>query len=179
MSRRAMNILMMALLSAGMVATIPVAWALTTGAIAHAQSSENVPDERAQRFVTFDLYIETASAPLAAWQVEIRDRTGAATIVGLEGGSAGAFNEPPTYDPAALTTGRIIVASFSTDSAEQLPTGRIRVATLHVHVRGNAAPEFDVELTAVATVDGRPLRASVSLAPHNTTDDNDTVKEDD
>lgn len=119
------------------------------------------------RFAVYDLYIETASAPLAAWQVELVDRAGAVMIVGLEGGEAGAFHSPPHYDPAALMTGRIILAAFSTAAAEALPVGRTRIASLHLHLDANGRPDFETTLTAVATVHGLPLRASVSLEPRH------------
>lgn len=157
-------------LIAGLSLSLPL-----TSRLFASNAAEIVPQPPA-RFVAYDMFIETAAAPLAAWQVEIADRADAATIVGLEGGAAGAFSEPPTYDPNALMTGRIIVANFSTNTAEALPTGRTRVATLHLRIEPNGKPDFTIELTAVATVDGRPLRANVSFEPRPVS--SDSVRED-
>jgi hypothetical protein len=84
---------------------------------------------------------------LAAWQVEyvgtVTDADGrsAGTIelVGVEGGEKGsAFEKPGYYDPAALAKSRVIVAGFSTNAADTLPTGKVRVARLHVRVEVGA-----------------------------------------
>lgn len=170
---RMLSILVLVAIVAGLSLSLPM-----SSRLFESSAAEIVP-EPPGRFVAYDLFIETAAAPLAAWQVEIEDKARTATIIGLEGGAKGVFVDAPTYDPEALMTGRIIIASFSTAGAEALPTGRTRVATLHLRVRANGEPDFNVELAAVATIDGRPLRANVSLEPRGTTNDNDTVREDD
>ena len=83
-----------------------------------------------QDFTAVDVYIESPK-PLAAWQVEIRTD---ATIVGVEGGEPKSYAEPPFYDPKALQGGRIVLAAFTTDAAP--PSGRVRVARLHLRERG-------------------------------------------
>lgn len=115
------------------------------------------------RFAAYDVLID-GDAPLAAYQVEVWSRTGNVAIVGIEGGADAAFADPPYYDPQAMRHDRVILAAFSTKPAAQLPpAGSTRVATIHVQITGDADPRFDTKLTAAATTDGAPLRATVNL----------------
>lgn len=99
---------------------------------------------RAPRFEAVDIYVDSGPIPMAAYQVEIIARfagDGSATLVGVEGGAHAEYAAPPYYDPRALHDGqvkeRIIIAALSTASARDLPTGRVRVARLHVRVDGD------------------------------------------
>lgn len=115
----------------------------------------------ANRFAAYDLVVDTADWPLAAWQVELQCRQPAAQIVGIEGGDHTAFADPPHYDPRAMNQQRVILAAFST--AEELPLGRIRIARVHVQIPGPQPCEFDIRLVVIATLGGEPIDASVSL----------------
>lgn len=84
----------------------------------------------APRFAAYDVVIDTAGRPLAAYQFEIMTN---AQIVGVEGGEV-PFTEAPHYDPAALQGGRIIIAAFTLD--DRLPAGRVRVARVHLQESG-------------------------------------------
>jgi hypothetical protein len=108
-----------------------------------------------QNFTAVDVYVDSPK-PLAAWQVEIRTD---ATIVGVEGGEPKAYAEPPFYDPKALQGGRIVLAAFTTDAAP--PSGRIRVARLHLQERGTSTSTAR-EIVAAAP-GGARLDAKVEL----------------
>lgn len=143
------------------------------------------------RFIYADIFIDSAHSPLAAWQIEARfdgepvgaesDETDGATtvrLVGVEGAdraAAPAFADPPHYDPEALAADagadRIVIAAFSTLDAAALPTGRVRIARLHLHVEvvaGAAATPPNqlltprLHLVTAADANGNPINAAVS-----------------
>lgn len=118
------------------------------------------------RFAAFDVLIDAGATPLAAWQVELTDPSDRATIVGVEGGdptAARAYAEPPYYDPRALSQGRIVLGAFST--GDTLPTGRVRVARVHVRVLGPEPLDWDARLVVAGAPDGRSLAAVLELVP--------------
>lgn len=101
------------------------------------------------RFEAVDVFVDAGESPLSAYQFDLTTpaREGwQASIVGVEGGEHPAFRKAPYYDPAALHSGRIIIAAYSVD--ETLPTGRTRVARLHMELRrvviAPAAEAFDM-----------------------------------
>lgn len=111
-------------------------------------------------FVVKDVWVDAGVHTLGAWQFEFAI-TGNARIVSLEGGDHAAFAAAPYYDPAALQKGRIVVAAFSTDAA--LPTGRTRVARLHLLVDAGVEPRYAAVLQACADGDGKVLDATVAV----------------
>jgi hypothetical protein len=122
------------------------------------------PVERS-RFAVVDVYVDS-NAPVAAWQFELRERRGLMQVVGIEGGEGQGFHEPPFYDRRAVAQGnsdRVIVASYSLTTPAQLPSGRVRVASVHVRLLGEAAPDYDLRLIAAGTADGRVIDAKISL----------------
>ena len=120
-------------------------------------------------FVPVDVYLDTGTKHLGAYQLEISAKN--AAIVGLEGGDAKAFSQAPYYDPAALQQNRIIVASFSTDA--DLPAGLTRVATLHFMVTGDGVigpgggggkmPAMESKLVVATDADGKQIDAQPLL----------------
>jgi len=94
------------------------------------------------------------------WQVELVVVSGDARIVGVEGGTAEGFREPPYYDSAALLGGRIVLAAFNTHIS--LPLGRHRVATVHVREAG-PSPTYELRLAAAAGPEGAPAAARAVL----------------
>ena len=119
----------------------------------------------AARFAVVDVYVDT-TAPLAAWQFELRERHGEMQVVGVENGDSRAYPEAPYYDRAAVDRGaadRIIVASFSLRPAAELPVGRARLATVHVRLTGSASPDYQLQLVAAGAADGRPIDAKITL----------------
>ncbi len=129
-------------------------------------------------FVAIDIYIDSGNTPLAAYQFEFTAR--GTKLVGVEGGEHAAFADAPYYDPAALADNgnprqgeRIIVAAFSTE--HDLPTGRIRVARLHLQVRElhNILAREIVMMTA-GDANGNEIKATVEafrVTPGTNSDD--------
>lgn len=117
------------------------------------------------RFVAVDVYLES-DEPVAAWQFELQSPH--TRIVGVENGESDAFGDAPYYDREAVQRGvsdRIVVADFSLDDAKRLPSGRFRIATLHLLLEGGREPELDVELVTAVTRDGDTIDASIGLEP--------------
>lgn len=120
-----------------------------------------VVDESAVRFCFVDLYVDSGSQTLAAWQVELvaTAESGEVKIVGIEGGEHPAYHQPAYYDPAALMHHRVILAAFCTGN--DLPTGKTRVARVHLQVPADAQPHYEVKLEAAADRDGQRIDVTV------------------
>jgi hypothetical protein len=126
------------------------------------QTGAAQPDGR-PRFAAVDVYLDSAE-PVAAWQFEFSSRSG--KIVGVENGESEAFGGTPYYDREAVQLGtadRIVVADFSLAGTSRLPSGRVRVATLHLVLDAASDPEFDVGLVTAVTRDGVTIDASIGL----------------
>lgn len=126
---------------------------LTVATFAHG-SSEDPP----VRFAFVDVFV-TSAEPLAAYQVDLCDSAHTATIVGIEGGEHPAFSAPPFYDPAAMTSDRVILAAFTTQAG--LPTGRTRVARVHIQITGTTPPNYVATLTTAGTIGAKKISATV------------------
>lgn len=132
------------------------AWPLQTGAVQHHGGS---------RFVAIDIFLESAE-PVAAWQFEFGNPEGPMKIVGVESGESPAFGDAPYYDRETVRRGaadRIIVADFSLAEKSRLPSGRFRIATLHLMLDDVDVPSFDLDLVTAVTQDGRPVDAMLSF----------------
>ena len=119
-----------------------------------------VPSYAAPRFVALDIIIESTQ-PLAAWQFELSDRSGQMKVVGIENGDSPAFPRAPFYDRDAVNTGnaeRIVVADYSLERDNKLPSGATRVATVHVVLDGDDS-NFDLKLITATASDGRRISA--------------------
>ena len=117
------------------------------------------------RFAALDIYLETAE-PLAAWQFELRESSGRMRVAGVENGDSTAFGGTPYYDLAAVRDGRadhIVVADYSTSPAAELPTGRSRIATVHIQLEGHTDPDFVLSLIAAGGANGEPIQASIEF----------------
>ena len=86
---------------------------------------------------------------------------GQVEIVGIERGDHKDFQDPPYYDPAAMSGNRIVVGAFNI--TDRLPVGKIRVARLHLHVSGGAKPVYAVNLVVAGDKEGKPLAAQASF----------------
>ena len=118
------------------------------------------------RFLAVDIFVDSKGKPLAAYQLEFSVSNGNAKIVGIEGGEHPAFREPPHYDPKAIQKEHVIIAAFSTDPINQLPSGKTRVATIHVHTSGTTNDaQFQLKLHTAADVEGRIITAKASIEP--------------
>jgi hypothetical protein len=119
------------------------------------------------RFQPVHLHVDSGTTPLAAYQIDFRVARGDVSIVGIEGGDHPAFREAPFYDPQAIQHQRVILAAFSTRPTGELPSGRTRVATLHLRIAGDETPAFNVKLQAAANEAGERVQAKVSIEPRN------------
>lgn len=115
------------------------------------------------QFRTMDISLESKDKPLAAYQLEFSATAGDVRIVGIEGGEHQAFAQPPYYDPKAMQHDRVIIAAFSTETADKLPKGKTRVATIHLQTKGAVEPEFELKLQTAADVGGNKLALEPSV----------------
>jgi hypothetical protein len=113
------------------------------------------------RFATVDVFVNSGTKSLAAYQLEFKAAGGNVKIAGIEGGEHAAFKEPAFYDPKAMQQERVILAAFST--SKNLPKGRTRVATIHVQVTGEAKPDWAVKLVTAADAGGKRIAATVEV----------------
>ena len=118
-------------------------------------SLPQAPQQPAVDFVAIDIYADSGSRSLAAWQIELACDPSQAKIVGVEG----IGEKPPYYDPAALMGGRIILANFSTEP--NLPSGRVLVARVHLQETGS--PTYVPKLMAAAAPGGERLNPTVTI----------------
>ena len=117
------------------------------------------------RFTTVDVYLDSPDR-FAAWQFELTDRNASMTVVGVENGDSPAFSDAPYYDRDAVARGvadRIIVADFSLADAARLPSGRTRIATLHLMLPETGEPDFELRLVTATTREGDAVDATISL----------------
>jgi hypothetical protein len=82
-------------------------------------------------------------------------------LVGVEGGDAPAFRNPPYYDPAALNHRRVILAALTT--ASDVPHAPFRAARLHLQVTGSSDPQLTAKLIVAASPAEQTIPANVSL----------------
>ena len=123
----------------------------------------------AGRFLAVDVFLDS-SIPVAAWQFELTEANGMMQVVGIENGESSAYGDAPYYDREAVRMGtadRIVVADFSLADEDELPSGRIRVATIHVMLSGEAQPDFEVTLVTANSFGGQTIGAAISLDAPN------------
>jgi hypothetical protein len=109
-------------------------------------------------FTAVDIWVDSGRQALGAYQFELTLERGKGEIVGLEGGEHPAFTQPPYYDPAALSGQRIIVAAYQV--AAPLPTGKTRVARVHLQLHGEIKPQYVVKLIASCGATGETIPAT-------------------
>lgn len=123
---------------------------------------EGPPDDDDIRFEAIDVFIDSHQVPLAAWQFELSAVSEGVEIVGIEGGEHAAFAKPPYYDPKAMNQKRAILASYST--LKELPSGRSRIARIHVQLEGRGVKEYRTQLAVSADADGNKIPAKIEIA---------------
>jgi hypothetical protein len=126
----------------------------------HAYSQPADTNSTHVRFITMDVFINSQSQPLAAYQLQLAATNGVAKIVGIEGGEHPAFREAPHYDPKAMQSDRVIIAGYSTEN--QLPVGKTRVATIHLQVTGDS-PQFGIHLETAGNTAGNRIEAEATF----------------
>lgn len=139
-------------------------WMLAMLSLLLAQPASGAAPVNAKVFQTVDVVIDAGDQPLAAYQVDVRDVSGGGSvkIVGIEGGES-VFAQPPFYDPAAMQHERVILAAFSTQASDQLPTGPVRVATIHIERDANATPRWEAKLITAGNAAGDAIEAKASV----------------
>ena len=110
-------------------------------------------------FYPVDIYVDSGERPLAAWQIEVHYNDADISITGVEGGDY-PFTEPPYYDHPGMRSGRIILATFTTE--RKAPAGRLRVARLHLMEEGDGDGRFSIRLVLAAGPDGEPFEAEIN-----------------
>jgi hypothetical protein len=133
------------------------------GPAAELRAQQAADEEGRIRFRAVDIFIDSGSTPLAAYQVEFTVTNGVAKIAGIEGGQPEVFREPPYYDPKAMQHDRVIIASFTTALVTNLPTGKTRVATIHLQTQGAVEPNFDLKLETAGDAHGNKISPQASL----------------
>ncbi len=129
--------------------------------VAQQSEHDDIVAEPGVRFAPLHIYLDSGNRSLAAYQFELKATTGQIEIVGVEGGTHKAFSEAPYYDPAALAQDRIIIAAFNT--GQDLPTGRTRIATIHLQITGDAEPQYELSLTVAGDADGNEIPAEITF----------------
>lgn len=117
------------------------------------------------RFASVGVYLDSTD-PVAAWQFELSENSGSMQVVGVEGGDSAVYQRAPYYDREAVQLGtadRITVADYSVADASELPSGRTRIATVHVMLSGPDDPNFVITLVTAVQTDGSVIAATLSL----------------
>ena len=126
-------------------------------------SGQPVPSSGTPRFQAVDIYVDSRNAPLAAYQLEFSVKSGNGTVVGVEGGEHSAFKEAPYHDPKAIQQERVIIAAFNTGATSQLPSGKTRVATIHLRINDNGSLRLEIKNTTAATANGKRFTAEATF----------------
>src|SRR4051794_364995 len=133
-------------------------------AVASSVFAQAIPaEQKTVRFCTVDIYLDSGTAALAAYQVEFSVTNGMGKIVGIEGAEHAAFRNAPHYDPKAIQNERAIMGAFSLLPPASLPSGRTRVATVHLMINGNAAAQYELKVQAAADAQGNKVTAIGTL----------------
>ncbi len=141
----------------------PTLFILFFGLAAGLCAQPAVPEEGRSRFCAVDIYVDSKATPLAAYQVEFAVTNAPAKIVGIEGGEHPAFHEPPFYDPKAMQHERVIIAAFSTNALDKLPSGKTRVATIHIQTSATNSLQCHLTLQATGNAEGQRIAAETSF----------------
>ena len=136
-----------------------VSFGLAAELLAQAPADE----EGRARFCAVDIFVDSGSTPLAAYQLRFAVTNGAAKIVGIEGGQHPAFRQPPFYDPKAIQNEVAIIASFNTAPVGELPVGKTRVATIHLRTTAIKQPQFELKLQTAADSRGNKFACVASF----------------
>ncbi len=122
----------------------------------------------AQRYQPVDVFVDSGAQPLAAYQVELVGHIdgGSVKIVGVEGGEPATFRDAPYYDPEAMQGERVVIGALSTLPAGDLPSGKVRIARVHVMVSGAGARDgeatYELKLVTAAGVDAERIDAAAT-----------------
>ena len=147
--------------SALLISRVTVFIILVFGLAAELRAQQ--PGVEEPRFCAVDIFVDSGSTPLAAYQLWFAVTNGAAKIVGIEGGQHPAFRQPPFYDPKAIQNEVAIIASFNTAPVGELPVGKTRVATIHLRTTAIKQPQFELKLQTAADSRGNKFACVASF----------------
>ena len=119
---------------------------------------------RSAEFAVFDVFVDSGAEHLAAYQLKISDEKAAVKILSVEGGEHASFAQPPKFDGKAIQRDVIKIAAFSLDAREKLPSGRVRVASLHVEIGPGLTPDWKAVVEAAGGAGGTKISAAVSIS---------------
>jgi len=142
--------------------------------VAHAQE---VQPTNTIHFRSVDIFVDANEKPLAAYQLEFTATGGDAKIVGIEGGEHVAFKPAPFYDPKAIQRERVIIGAFSTAAADKLPTGKTRVATIHLQTTGEQTVRYEVTIKTAATTNGKKITVTTTAEEKQRNENEKTSEE--
>ena len=114
-------------------------------------------------FAAVDIFVDSKDSPLAAYQLEFSGRGTQMRIAGIEGGEHDAFKAPPFYDPKAMQQERVILAAFNASTANKLPTGKTRVATVHLQFAGAQLPTFSLKPHTASDSKGNEISVEITF----------------
>jgi hypothetical protein len=138
---------------------------LLFGLAVELQAQQPADEEGRGRFCAVDIFVDSGSTPLAAYQLRFAVTNGVAKIVGIEGGEHPAFRQPPFYDPKAIQNDVAILAAFNTAAPADLPTGKTRIATIHLRTSGTQPPQVELKLQTAADAQGKKISCITSFEP--------------
>ncbi|MBK8979494.1 MAG: hypothetical protein IPM29_26640 [Planctomycetes bacterium] len=147
--------------AARLAAGVALAMLLAAGGPAEPGLPDATARGRAQQptFASLDVFADVGAQDLAGWQAELVLAAG--LVVGIEGGDPAAFRDAPRYDPAALHGGRVILAALA--QGQEFPSGRVRVARVHVMEQGGDGARWDVRNAVATNVRGERIRVDVQI----------------
>ncbi|MFT5129224.1 MAG: hypothetical protein ACI8W8_002846 [Rhodothermales bacterium] len=111
---------------------------------------------------TFELVIDSGTADLAAWQVELSFDAESARILRIDSAVGFPTDIPLAFDHAGLSGGRLTLLAISTSTA--LPTGITSVARVQIFHRGD--PQLSVRPIAAANSAAQRIPITLALTPH-------------
>jgi hypothetical protein len=136
--------------------------AMALGSFTRAQSTTST-SSTAVRFAYVDVMIDPKGESLAAYQIDLAAADPRhVKLVGVEGGDAAAYREPPYYDPAALNHDRVIIAAFST--ASDVPKSKFRAARLHLQITGDETPKWETKPVVASSAKSDKIQIDVTLS---------------
>jgi len=114
------------------------------------------------RFAAFDVFVDSKTEALVAYQVEVTFDKARVKIVGVEGGAPAGWQSAPYYDRKGMESGVLVLGAFTPDDA-QSTTGRVRVARLHLEIQGAGTPALAIRVVTAAKPGGTRIPAQAQL----------------
>lgn len=114
------------------------------------------------RIGALDVFVDSGANPLVAYRMVLADPSGRVKVIGVEDGSPAGFRSVPV-DPYGPQSQSIYLAAMNTGAGA--PSGKIRIARLHVIIFGDGEPQYRPMRFEAATVGGEWMPAAVAIVP--------------